>query len=124
MYIYIYIYIYITIDVYIHYIYYVGIIGKVVTGGGLEWIYALLQTDQPLLIGEGLIALNIVAILPNGMCTYVHTYKLWCIIIRTDGRILLSLACSLIKACFYFYYQSVSYTVELENLNLVENSIW
>lgn len=28
--------------------------------GGLKWIYQLLQSEQPQLIGEGLIALNIV----------------------------------------------------------------
>lgn len=41
---------------------------KVVKGGGLDWVYALIQADQPLLTGEGLIALNIVASLPDGMC--------------------------------------------------------
>ena len=46
---------------------YVGIIVKVVNDGGLEWVYALFQTDQSLLIGEGLIAINIVASIPDGV---------------------------------------------------------
>ena len=39
---------------------------KVVKDGGLQLVYGLVQSTDPVLIGEGLLAINIIASIPDG----------------------------------------------------------